>query len=74
MEKVIFDVPGLRSDGCIDILQEAVCLLVSGVVSVEGDYRTRKVNVAYDPGQADLSRIERAFRVVGYTVAGRSSG
>ena len=45
-----------------------MCPLVSGVVSVEGDYRTRKVNVTYDPGQADLSKIERAFRAVGYPV------
>ena len=51
-----------------------MCSVVSGVASVEGDYKTRKVNVAYDPDQADLSRIERAFRVVGYPVSGRSSG
>ena len=56
------------------MLLSNVCSLVSGVASVKGDYRTRKVNVAYDPGQADLSRIERAFQVVGYPVTGRSSG
>ncbi len=50
-----------------------MCSLVSGIASVEGDYRTRKVNVAYDPGQADLPRIERAFQVVGYHTAGKSN-
>jgi copper chaperone len=68
METITMKAPDIGCEHCVATIKETAGRF-PGVQSVEADVDTKIVTLTYDPGQADLPKIEEALAEEGYPVA-----
>ena len=68
VEHVTVTAPDISCGHCVATVKDAVGAL-SGVSSVKADPDTKRVEIAFDPGQVSLAQIEAALDEAGYPVA-----
>jgi copper ion binding protein len=66
-EQVTLTSPDISCGHCVATVKEAIGGL-AGVVRVEADATTKRVDVAFDPERVSLAQIEAALDEAGYPV------
>tara|TARA_Y100001960_G_scaffold42714_1_gene42080 strand:- start:3597 stop:3827 length:231 start_codon:yes stop_codon:yes gene_type:complete len=66
---IIFDIPALHCDGCIDSLK-SVLENFPGISLVAGDLESLTLSVSYDESSITPEAIKLQLAAVGYVVAG----
>ena len=66
-EHVTVTAPDISCAHCVATVKDAVGAL-PGVVSVEADPSTKRVEIDFDPGQVSLSQIAAALDEAGYPI------
>ena len=67
VEHVTVTAPDISCGHCVATVKDAVGAL-PGVVGVEADPDTKRVEVDFDPGRVSLAQIEAALDEAGYPV------
>jgi copper ion binding protein len=68
MEHVTVTAPDISCAHCVATVKEAVGAL-PGVVSVDADAESKRVEIDFDPGRVSLKQIAAALDEAGYPVA-----
>jgi copper chaperone len=67
MEMITMKAPDIGCEHCVATIKETAGRF-PGVHAVEADVDTKIITLTYDPGQADLPKIEEALADEGYPV------
>lgn len=67
---VVLDVEGMTCTGCENTISNAVKQL-GGIVDINADHQTGKVEVTFDITLVDIKSISQAITEKGYTVKGQ---
>lgn len=68
MEHVTLTAPDISCGHCVATVKEAVGAL-PGVIRVEADSSTKRVEIDFNPSRVTLAQIEAALDEAGYPVA-----
>ncbi len=69
MRTVVFEVPALHCDGCVDTVEEAL-RGVGGVLGVKGDLALKALRVEFDPGMTQEEGLAALLANLGYAPEG----
>lgn len=72
MQEITFDVPDVSCEHCVNSISKATKNL--GVNEVQVDLPSKKVYVAFDPGQVSEQALKEAIEEEGYDIAGQVEG
>jgi copper chaperone len=67
MEMITMKAPDISCEHCVATVKKTAGQF-PGVHSVEADAETKIITLTYDPGQADLPKIEEALAEEGYPI------
>lgn len=67
---IVLDVEGMTCTGCENTISNAVKQL-GGIVDINADHQTGRVEVTFDTTLVDLKSISQAITGKGYTVKGQ---